>query len=402
MKELIFVLFLVSGILKAFILYFNISSPVDLTMVTMLAMTTLLIVEVHSNNYQLMMNSQSKYAMATILLLFSLIIFSLLYTTSESYAIEKTLRFFTVILAFFYPILSQSFSPFKFFRWFVLIMLVLSIVYLPLYLESYSLYTTSYNEFREEGTITSVLYDSYLIMGYLIGIALIINIFTQLFSTLQKHLITAFLLLVLLLTGARGPLIFFFIVIVIYPFFSQLPMKDKILSKLLTLFFILIVTAISIINNPHYSDLLERTSKRLASLVLISDDASANDRLIQANFVMGKMTNKKLLRGYGFGSYGIEKTGVDQRYYPHNLVLEIFFELGFLGLLLYIALTILVIITLLRKNEFVLWALFIYLFLNSLKSLSFVDSRVFFGFLAVFLLHKQYISLSDFYRNRIK
>jgi hypothetical protein len=69
--------------------------------------------------------------------------------------------------------------------------------------------------------------------------------------------------------------------------------------------------------------------------------------------------------GYGVGSFGILTTGVDFLFYPHNLLAEVFFEQGFIGLAVLLALLVI----LARNFQFdIRGYLLLYFFLNSLGS----------------------------------
>lgn len=69
--------------------------------------------------------------------------------------------------------------------------------------------------------------------------------------------------------------------------------------------------------------------------------------------------------GFGVGSFGIITTGIDYLFYPHNLMAEVFFEQGFLGLALLLVLVVIVV----RDFQFDLRGyLLIYYFVNSLGS----------------------------------
>lgn len=71
------------------------------------------------------------------------------------------------------------------------------------------------------------------------------------------------------------------------------------------------------------------------------------------------------LMGYGVGSFGIVTTGQDFIFYPHNLFAEVFFEQGFVGLVLLISLLI---ISFARFRFNIIGYLLIYSFIGSLSS----------------------------------
>ena len=73
------------------------------------------------------------------------------------------------------------------------------------------------------------------------------------------------------------------------------------------------------------------------------------------------------LLGYGFGNYSIITTGVDERDYPHNLILEFGFEMGMLTCLIFL-MYIFSRLKMKRKELDFIYALFVFHFVNSLFS----------------------------------
>ena len=75
------------------------------------------------------------------------------------------------------------------------------------------------------------------------------------------------------------------------------------------------------------------------------------------------------------------------RLYPHNIILEILFELGFIGLLIfgYILYILWKNYSLYRKKYVSGFVLF-YIFLNLMKSNCLEDLRVYFSFIAIYIL----------------
>ncbi len=97
------------------------------------------------------------------------------------------------------------------------------------------------------------------------------------------------------------------------------------------------------------------------------------------------LKNKKLLfAGAGFGSYGYLCCEEDAKMHPHNILLEIWFETGLVGLLLFMAFVFLIML----RIRIIPWAIMIFgcvffLFLNSMKSSSVIEIRDFFTFAAI-------------------
>jgi len=93
------------------------------------------------------------------------------------------------------------------------------------------------------------------------------------------------------------------------------------------------------------------------------------------------------LFGYGIGSFGEVAKGTDIRLYPHNMILEVWFELGLVGLLLLLA-WVFFIIWKMRSmpSRFISYWVLFYVFLNLMKSSSLIDIRTEFAFLGLFVV----------------
>lgn len=369
--------------LKTFFDYFNIANTLDITIIFSGILIFLIIYEVYKNKFQIRITKIANYAMQALILLLIWMFISSIYTSSEQYVFEKYLRFFTVLLGVFFPIIIKKFSIEYFHKWFVVLVTLMSILYIPLFVKSFASYAL--------GEQPDGIYSSYLTMGYIIGTAIFINGLNSAFSKIIQLIIFGILLMALFITGARGPLVGLvlgFLVIGIMYLFNQkrLALKKPKIQTAIFLILSIILFSTPVFDKLNISDVIERTYNRVVSLESIQDDNSASGRIQELDFVMSKMEPISLLIGYGFGSYGFERVGQDIRYYPHNILLELLFEVGVIGLLLYLIFVLMVILKLIEHKNYLLWGLFIYLFFNSLKSLSITDSRLMFGFFILILL----------------
>ena len=376
MKELFYFLFLISGMLKAFLIYFNTYLPLTIILASLLII--ILCFDLYKNNFYF--KSKYQQGILSMLLLFLWILISTLYTTSEIYFIEKLLMLFLVFLSFLFPLIIKKFSLKNFYWWSVLVTIILTLVYIPLFFISYTHYLTT--------TEANSIYSSYLIMGYIISVAIIISSFTNTFSSfIIKISIIAILTVGLIVTGARGPLIFLILSILIFLLFKIFQgnykvTKNSIKYTIATLCFTSLLV-LPLLNKIDITTFVERTMSRLTSLENISSDSSAGDRLIQAKYTIDSLNPKNFIIGHGFGSYGYERAKLDQRLYPHNILLEILFEIGIIGIFIF---SYFIFIIVRRISTGMHFILFLFLFLNSLKSLSLVDSRLMFGIFSLILL----------------
>lgn len=388
MSELLFVFYLVAGMFKIIFGYYNIPTGIDFTLLTALILTLLMIKNATANNFSFSFSPLTRYSILFFISLFPLIIFSFTYTSSQAYVYDKTLQFFAILLGFLYPLWMQHFSIKNFFKSYILTLAILCFIFIPLFLQAYNMYLTDYIGFQQSSL--KPVYESYLTMSYFIAIAFIINTFLKIYDMKARILFSLFFFISIIIMGGRGPILGIILILFLFLLFNGLKMKKPNVKTILISFLLIIILAIYASFQSNISKTFERTFDRLTSLNNISQDEAANDRLVQAEFVISKVDSEHFLLGYGFGSYGIERTGIDKKFYPHNMPLEILFELGVIGLIIYILLIILIIRKLFILGSFVPWALFLFLFFNSLKSLSLTDSRVLFGFFAIILIFHTY------------
>ena len=114
---------------------------------------------------------------------------------------------------------------------------------------------------------------------------------------------------------------------------------------------------------------------------------SVNIRIDQLKFSFNTIfaNVENMLIGKGIGSFKLLYEGIDGRGYPHNIFVEIWFELGLVGLLIFLYFLFIVMV---RKisNDYLNHYLMLYILLNMAKSNSIVDIRTYFLFFALFML----------------
>lgn len=381
MIEFFLIIFLQSGIIKVLLSYFNIPTFIDLTILSTFLLLIIIIISLYKNNYKIKLDKNESVGIFIMFLILISTIFSLFYTSSENYAYTKILHFFTILIAFIYPIIIKEFSIKRFFYFFILSTLIISVIYTPLFFKAYSvLYTMNINPKVE------MIYGSYLAVGYIIGISIILNIFSNIFNNKIKLILTIILFTILFITGARGPIVFLLLTFMIYAL-NIIIVKRKInIKKIVFSTLIITVTFIAISSKINLDEIFERSINRLISLTKNSDSA-ANDRIERFSFVIEKTNYDNLIIGHGFGSFGIEFDKIDERSYPHNIFLEFLFELGVIGLALYLILLYVIAKKLISIKNFLFISSFIFLLLNSMKSLSITDSRIMFTFFAIILIY---------------
>lgn len=382
MNEIIYVLFILSGAIKLLMDYFQLPMVMDFTILTALILIGLFIYDLYKNSFNIKSSSLQNYSLFFLIALFILILISFFYTTSEHYVYEKTLQFFTILLCFIFPLYIHNFSSEKFFKWFLIIMFIITITYLPLFIPAYKIYSTQYTAFLSNPLFA--IFKAYLMMGYLFAIALLISSFTNTISNhIYRIIISIFFLGALMASGARGPLFSFILILILFLFYNRFKFKIPRIKTVVFLIIVFSVFASYSVMKLDLNTLFERTIDRIVN---IRTNASALDRIVRADFVIDTIDAKHLFFGYGFGSFGQEFSGVDARSYPHNIILELLFELGVIGVILYLLFLLPIIRAVIKSRQFISSALFLYVTLNSLKSLSLSDSRVLFGFYSIILI----------------
>ena len=372
--ELIFALFLLSGTLKGILFMIEVQSIPDLTLVTSIMLSIIIIL----NHKKMKSISLEAYvSMLILIILFIFMIISITYTSSPNYSIKKTIYFSLILLSMLLPIAIKKFDINKFMLIFSFIIFSATLLYLKFLFEYIN------------GTLITNLTQSEIILarGMYLGVSLSNGIiclyyFFNKSSNRYKFLFVCISFLFIILAGGRGSLIATFLIILFY-LILRLFLNFKTLKLKKNIFFSLIVFSIIILvlffNNL---DLINRTMLRLG--MLIGGD-SASVRMEYLNFAFEKINDSPIF-GFGIGSFGIEYTGMDIQEHPHNVFIEIWFELGLLSILLFLFFNLIVLRSIIESKYYWCLALYVYLFFDMLKSSSLIDLRLMIGFFGIFLM----------------
>ncbi|CAH1528163.1 conserved membrane hypothetical protein [Vibrio rotiferianus] len=367
-KELWFVILLLSGFFKQFVNVFNLVS-FDVTLVVSCLLLIVVFYE-HLFFYNgKFTNSSSLIGILSLCLFTFFTIFSITYTPSEQYALKKFLSFLICIFIYLLPQLFIRFDVDIFIRRFVNISIILSIIFVLVFY------------FIPSNSPLGVMKENYLVVGYLCGLnILILFAFERKISTPL-----VFFIIVLMLTGARGPLIFTvatsaLIWINMFGFLKLFAPK--------TLLFIFILMSI-VLGLAYFFDFIYNMllgSFNRLSLLFSSDIGDSANIRIHHILESWQHIKDKPLFGYGFGSYGLVTTGTDIRSYPHNIFLELWFEVGIFGLLSFLFFCVYHFRLSYLKLGFPAACILLYIILNSLKSSSFAEVKFLFSFMSIFIL----------------
>lgn len=401
MMEYLFALYILSGLIKGFIIFFNIPNFVDFTLLTGLLLITGLVFQILT--LQIFRFDKTSFFLIAFFLMFYLWInLTIVYSASKHYSFQKSLLFLTNLIAIFIPLFYKSFQIKKFLKLYALLSSILGVIFLVIFP------SVLYRATADAQSLQSL----YLSLPLSCGLCLILLfLIRDLFPMIVFYFLIIMNVLVMVLSGARGPLIFLLLVAILYfivrKIFPSLRHSLNIntrkhsnfgrTSKILTLAVVIVsITTLLVLYVPNMENVLSRSGDRMVGLYNFTTsgtgDASTEERIIRLEYAYNMIAYnfKTLILGYGLGSYGIMFAGVDDRSYPHNIILEIWFETGLIGVLAFMPFFINVVYASRRHiidNPFA-WGSF-FLFLNFMKSGSLVDLRIFFCFLAIMVLFSQ-------------
>jgi len=325
---------------------------------------------------------------------------STFYTSSENYVWYKLIALGTNFLAFYSVLIINKINVKKFTLYFSFFLLFFSLFFFIINPNSLSKnfpFHAYFNEVYIQGW--------YLTLGQFFAA----NIFLAFHLKNDKRII--YLLLVsinlILLFAGRFPIImalFSLTLLSIYLLITKKIDREILLQLIKSVLVILFINGAFYLTSSNYKEIIKRTVYRFEVLSSNTEiDFEENDYQLSTKdnnysfnkrleyFIFSKenifKSSKSVLIGYGLGSFSNEFSNEDKRLYPHNIILEIFFELGIIGLLIMIGL-VLANIKIFKSflTNFALLAVII-LFLNAMKSSSIVDLRVLFALYAISIFH---------------
>ena len=407
--EFYLILFLLSGMFKnlLFSIYGN-NIKIPLTII----FGILLILMIYIKDIYKLKRLKEEYKSFIFLLIFFVwSLFSISYSSSENYVWYKLLGLGTNFLAFFGVLIMKEFSLKRFTIYFSYFTYFFSLIFFVINPNSISknfIFHEYFNEIYIQGW--------YLVLGqFLIVNMLLIFSFSEKKKIIYNLLIS---LNIICLLGGRFPIVLALLVFFIISIY--LIQKKYLTKKLLMQFFksltiIILINSVLNLSSKTYRSLLVRSvyrfevlSSSFNDLNFINDQENYQESLNQENNSFNKrleyllfsktkiFENKSsLILGYGLGSFSNEYDQTDRRLYPHNIIVEIVFELGLIGLLL--ALAFLISNSSSYKGFFTNLALLaaLTLLINSMKSSSIVDLRLLFALLAISIFHFNKLTLQN-------
>jgi O-antigen ligase len=212
----------------------------------------------------------------------------------------------------------------------------------------------------------------------------------------------------MIIMGARGPI--FFSVGLLLVYFSYRLFVQFIITKKLRFWNLLIsiISAILVLGilyfifNDEINFLIKRSLMRLNLILNASDSQnmgkSVDVRLNQVDISLSLIFDNffNFFFGYGIGSFGILEKGFDHRSYPHNILLEIWVELGFIGVIIFGSFVVKIFLKNIKFKNYIHYFVLLFLLLNSMKSSSIIDIRTYFIIFSLYILNSNRIIFSNY------
>ena len=312
-------------------------------------------------------------SLLVILLIYAYILVSLSYSASPEYKYTKAVNFIPNLVFFIYAGTLRKLDMKKMIYWYCIILIPLAVFFI--YMKSI-LWTRD-----TEATRTFMdLRNNYLAIGLHLGI-----LFFLVHHYLRKIWLLALIFFLLLASSARGALLFTTLTFALFYADRIFTIKIRtkyILRGILTAGGLIVLLAVF----WQKAMVLLETSIRRLSLLFSGGGYSTTHRIELMQFALERPFDSIStgIFGYGIGSFAVNFDGTDIRLYPHNLFLEVFFELGILGILLILFLLLLVGYSAMKGKR--IWALlFFFCLINAMKSSTLTDLWVLFSMMGIVL-----------------
>jgi len=127
-------------------------------------------------------------------------------------------------------------------------------------------------------------------------------------------------------TGSKGPVVALILALLIFVYFASKNRKTWIFFTILGL----VIAGLVLMAVIPHEFIMQRVINKVGSL------SGRLPVFLNALSYLGKSDLVELAIGHGFGDFGYYFTGKDVRVYPHNIFLELFFEVGLIGLIVFV------------------------------------------------------------------
>lgn len=384
MLEHFFVVFLFSGVFKDFFLFFYLDTPIDFTLFSAIVAICFLSYRILiTNKLRINFSVRNKLVLVTFLLFWLWMVISLFYSPSPQYSLKKTFLFSTNFVTIILVALG-SLDVKKVIRYFIFYTYLFSSLYLPVLIGT-QMGTLPYSYMRD-------LSGLYLTLGLNLGAIVLILKFSHqpVFNTNTDKYLSILTFILLILIGARGALLIAIFAIILYYSANVFRILRKNIrftrrKLIFSTFTIASLAALIIYFKDIISALMDRSLARLAYIISSDKGSSINARIEHMDKSFQLLKDPLIfIKGIGIGSYMYVTQHQDIRGYPHNIILEVWVELGIIGVIFFL-MNMFSYLSCGRKSEYISKLLLLYLFLNLLKSSSLVDMRLVIGFFMLYI-----------------
>lgn len=318
-----------------------------------------------------------------IVIFYFYLIISLLYTPSDEYAFVKTVNFIPNLIFFLYAGFIKKID-------FNIIVKLYCIVVIPVaaffvYMKSlvwWTIVSDSTRTFME-------IRNHYLSVGLHLGILFFLS-----FHHYRKMWLLLLTIFLLFASSARGALLFTVLVFVFFEFtfIKKIAIRK---SRFIAGTFI---TCIALIAGFVYKDTIYRLTANTINRLLVllgGQGSSTRERIEGMTFAFDESFSSfpSFFWGHGIGSFGINYAGKDTRLYPHNMILEVLYELGLFGVVMIFIFLALGTIKAIKGHKTIL-ILLIFCLLNAMKSSNLTDLWILFGTVGL-ALNQRKLSIND-------
>lgn len=384
-------LYVLSGLFKSIMDYYQVDPGVDLTFLVFILICLRLFAGALSKR-KIQLPSRNAMVLIAVWAVFYLwILVTLFFTPSPSYGYTKSLKIFTNVI--FIIILFRGSLDFE---KFVRLSLIYSLIVLAWYLPLRFLYYSGSSPRGYE--YTRPFMGMYLSLSIPLGLFLTTIITTQIRAA-SSHLVHNAVLMIgllgMLMMGARGPILFLLLAVVLWHL-THHKIKGRIGLKSALAMLLLLAGTILVLYfmGDKIFALIRVTIMRLSLLLegfftgRTDFGTSVNERLVMIREAVDLIfaSPATIIFGNGIGSFGLLTIGEDIRHYPHNFILEIWCELGLTGLILFTGLLVMVFRRIRVKGGVINIFPMFYILLNFLKSGNLEDMRLMFVFMAIYFI----------------
>jgi O-antigen ligase len=310
-------------------------APIDWTLLVFcLILADILFASIFFKN-KIVLTGEKLLAILPLGLFSTLILFSLIYTPSMSYGREKTLLFGVTLLFFIYPLFIRKLNLNILNALYLFVIVPIVVWFISYKFLYFSPMNSGYGIVRIE---------FYEIRNKYLGLGMLICFFTlvQLFMKKTPWFILLSIILLLGL-GSRGSLLFLLTTLLIWKWKEIFKAVQKGLRmgkrtiKILAYASVLVVPVLYFKFN-QIAQVFYLGLFRFKSLIGPGADVSSQGRISRMVFAFESIFSgpRIFIFGNGIGSFGLLYGGVDEREYPHNLLLEVWFELGVIALVVFL------------------------------------------------------------------